>query len=318
MINFPILKSLESIRNSCFKRSFYIVVSRRCNLNCDHCFMRGNQDSEVISDEIIKLTIDKAAELNGFDPSTKHNLGTNIVEIFGGEPMLFPEKVKTIVDYAKQKNIRVQLDTNGFWAENDELLDFVYNLNLEWIALSVDNYHKIDKYTIIKLLEKFKKHPYTRVTITSIANHFDDAKFWKATYNVNIIFNKLHEVGNSKEHDDYKDRDYCRFEGFMVFPDGIVRGACELCEKACNFGHIKSFNSKELYNKVVFNLPIFKTDKSYLFNRCDSVCDGSQNMWLDKLNKDTTMIYLDTKMLNELVDGYIEKYSSMSKGYSSY
>ena len=135
---------------------------------------------------------------------------------------------------------------------NDEkLLNFVYNLDIDWIALSIDNFHKVKKDFLVNVIEKFKNHPKTEITITSIRDNFDDSGFWKKTYGLNILYNELHKVGKSLENDSHDKWDFCRFEGFMVFPDGQVRGACELCEKACNFGNIQDIDIEYIYKNII-------------------------------------------------------------------
>lgn len=261
--------------------------------------MHGNINSPVMTDDIIKATIDCAARLNDskYDFTEKHDIGSNIVELFGGEPMLFPEKVKIATEYAKTKSIRVQLDTNGFWGDDDRLLDFVYDLNIEWIALSIDDFHKIEKRPLERILKKFEDHPITKVTITSIEDHFAEYHYWKRKYGINVLYNPLHEVGNSSDHSTKYDRDYCRFEGFMVFPDGHVRGACELCEQACDFGNVKDFEVEKVYPSMVCILPVFGYDGTYLFKHCKN-CDGTQNILLNY--KTTPNVQLFTVTLEEL------------------
>lgn len=69
----------------------YIIVSKACNMTCRYCFERDVKGCETISDDAIdrgvKLIVEGAqARGGGF-----------CISAFGGEPLMFPDKVERII-----------------------------------------------------------------------------------------------------------------------------------------------------------------------------------------------------------------------------
>lgn len=81
-------------------------LTKRCNLNCDHCYLdatfRGGLRTDELSTEDCFRVIDQIAEVN-----------PNVFLILtGGEPLLRPD-IYDIIRYASDKKFMVVLGTNG-------------------------------------------------------------------------------------------------------------------------------------------------------------------------------------------------------------
>lgn len=80
----------------------WLEITRRCNLECKHCFVEGGEarENELSIKDIYNL-LDEFRRKNVF-----------CLVITGGEPLLH-EEILSIVQYAKKLNIIVALVTNG-------------------------------------------------------------------------------------------------------------------------------------------------------------------------------------------------------------
>ena len=81
-------------------------LTKRCNLNCDHCYLdadfRGGFRTDELNTEQCFTVIDQIAEVN---PNA-------FLILTGGEPLLRPDIYK-IIRYAADKKFMVVLGTNG-------------------------------------------------------------------------------------------------------------------------------------------------------------------------------------------------------------
>jgi len=81
-------------------------LTKRCNLNCDHCYLDANFRGGFRSDELdtdqCKRVIDQIAEVN---PNA-------FLILTGGEPLLRPD-IYELIRYAADKKFMVVLGTNG-------------------------------------------------------------------------------------------------------------------------------------------------------------------------------------------------------------
>lgn len=81
-------------------------LTKRCNLNCDHCYLdanfRGGFRTDELSTDECKRVIDQIAEVN---PNA-------FLILTGGEPLLRPD-IYELIHYAADKKFMVVLGTNG-------------------------------------------------------------------------------------------------------------------------------------------------------------------------------------------------------------
>jgi MoaA/NifB/PqqE/SkfB family radical SAM enzyme len=103
----------------------HIIPIRRCNLACEYCNEYDDFSKPVPTDEMFRR-VDKLAEL-----------GTSVITISGGEPLLHPE-LDDIIRRIRQRGMVAGLITNGYLlvAERIQRLN---DAGLEWLQISIDN-----------------------------------------------------------------------------------------------------------------------------------------------------------------------------------
>lgn len=102
------MRRLANIRSGEFIDSIQLIVSNRCNFDCEYCFLKTmysskiraelqkSQENQIMTYEMAKEGIDKLIEM------AKRNKITYItVEFFGGEPMCNFELIEKILDEYK-------------------------------------------------------------------------------------------------------------------------------------------------------------------------------------------------------------------------
>jgi MoaA/NifB/PqqE/SkfB family radical SAM enzyme len=103
----------------------HIIPIRRCNLACEYCNEYDDFSKPVPTDEMFRR-VDKLAEL-----------GTSVITISGGEPLMHPE-LDDIIRRIRKHGMIAGLITNGYLlvAERIQRLD---RAGLEWLQISIDN-----------------------------------------------------------------------------------------------------------------------------------------------------------------------------------
>lgn len=116
-------------------RTVYIKTTESCNLNCSHCFTRGNLPQRKFLD--VEKTIDWIRRYTkAIDPNDHVHF-----EFHGGEPFLAPvETLKTITKVIREEGPKKQsigATTNLVYKLKQDLLDFIVD-DLDSIATSWD------------------------------------------------------------------------------------------------------------------------------------------------------------------------------------
>lgn len=106
----------------------WLELTRRCNLNCPHCYIRGGpaRENEMGTNEFHAL-IDEMADM-----------GVWAVAFTGGEPTLHPAFVE-LVNHACARGLLVGIATNGMFL-TEELLDALPRKGVI-ISVSLDDLH---------------------------------------------------------------------------------------------------------------------------------------------------------------------------------
>jgi hypothetical protein len=152
-----------------------IEITRKCNMECEHC-LRGKSQNKEIYDYDIETFFSKVGYIS-------------CLTISGGEPSIAPHKINTIVDMAKKYKVGIgnfYIATNAKVVTNDFLLAvmrlYCYCDENEISALSYSNDYYHDEITKenIKKLEVFK---------------FTSAKYERKRYGDNTI-----NEGRAKEN----------------------------------------------------------------------------------------------------------------------
>src|SRR6266403_108200 len=137
----------------------HIIPVRRCNLACKYC-NEFDDFSKPVQLETMFQRVDKLAEL-----------GTSVVTISGGEPLLHPE-LDDIIRRIRRHGIIAGLITNGYLLTGDRI-ERLNRAGLEWLQISIDNVTPDDvskkslKF-LDKKLELLAEHADFHVNINSV------------------------------------------------------------------------------------------------------------------------------------------------------
>jgi len=103
----------------------HIIPMRRCNLDCGYC-NEYDQVSKPVPLEEMKLRLDYLAAM-----------GTSIITISGGEPLLHPE-LEEIIRHIRKHGMIAGMITNGFLLSR-ERINSLNDAGLEHLQISIDN-----------------------------------------------------------------------------------------------------------------------------------------------------------------------------------
>ncbi len=118
-ISFDLERKEESNLNPA-TTDFFLELTNKCNFHCEFC----PSDSQTRHHGYMELSLVKKI----FDEISEKNLVSKVNLHLMGEPTLHP-KLKDILDYAKQKNVKIALTTNGSTMVKKkvpQLLDSIY------------------------------------------------------------------------------------------------------------------------------------------------------------------------------------------------
>ena len=137
----------------------HIIPIRRCNLSCAYC-NEYDDVSKPIPIETMKQRIDDL-----------HRLGTTIVTISGGEPILHPD-LDELISYIRSKGIITGMITNGYLLTADRI-QRLNRAGLDHMQISIDNIMPDDvSKKSLKVLDKklqlLSEHADFHVNINSV------------------------------------------------------------------------------------------------------------------------------------------------------
>jgi len=103
----------------------HIIPLRRCNLDCTYCNEFDEVSKPVPLDEM-KQRLDLLADM-----------GTSVITISGGEPLMHPE-LDEVIRHTRRRGMIAGLITNGFFL-NKERIERLNEAGLEHLQISIDN-----------------------------------------------------------------------------------------------------------------------------------------------------------------------------------
>jgi MoaA/NifB/PqqE/SkfB family radical SAM enzyme len=130
-------RALTSVRHPILAQ---IVPIRRCNLSCAYC-NEFDKTSEPVPTELMLQRIDRLA-----------TLGTSVIDISGGEPLLHPD-LHVIIRRIRQRGIIAGLLTNGYLLTREQI-ERLNQAGLDRLQISIDNVTPNDvSYKSLKVLD---------------------------------------------------------------------------------------------------------------------------------------------------------------------
>jgi MoaA/NifB/PqqE/SkfB family radical SAM enzyme len=103
----------------------HIIPMRRCNLDCGYCNEYDDVSKPVPLEEM-KKRLDLLADM-----------GTSIITISGGEPLMHPQ-MDDVIQHIRKRGMIAGLITNGFYL-NQERIERLNEAGLEHLQISIDN-----------------------------------------------------------------------------------------------------------------------------------------------------------------------------------
>src|ERR1700731_4791056 len=103
----------------------HIIPNRRCNLACTYC-NEFDDFSKPVPLEEMKKRLDILADM-----------GTSIITVSGGEPLMHPD-LDEVIRHMRRRGMIAGLITNGFYL-NRERIERLNEAGLEHLQISIDN-----------------------------------------------------------------------------------------------------------------------------------------------------------------------------------
>ena len=137
----------------------HLIPVRRCNLACTYCNEFDDFSKPVPTEQMLRR-VEKLDEL-----------GTSVITISGGEPMLHPQ-LDDIIHRMRQRRIVSGLITNGYLLTADRI-QRLNRAGLEWLQISIDNVNpdEVSKKSLKVLdrkLQLLAEHAEFHVNINSV------------------------------------------------------------------------------------------------------------------------------------------------------
>lgn len=137
----------------------HLIPMRRCNLACKYC-NEYDDFSKPVPLELMFKRVDKLGDL-----------GTSVVTISGGEPLLHPE-LDQIIGRIRKNGIVAGMITNGYLLMPDRI-ERLNQAGLEWLQISIDNVNpdEVSKKSLKVLdrkLQLLAEHAEFHVNINSV------------------------------------------------------------------------------------------------------------------------------------------------------
>jgi MoaA/NifB/PqqE/SkfB family radical SAM enzyme len=137
----------------------HLIPIRRCNLACTYC-NEFDDFSKPVPTDLMLRRVDKLAEL-----------GTSVVTISGGEPLLHPD-LDAIIHRMRERRVVSGLITNGYLLTPDRIQK-LNRAGLEWLQISIDNVNpdEVSKKSLKVLdrkLQNLAEHAEFHVNINSV------------------------------------------------------------------------------------------------------------------------------------------------------
>lgn len=105
----------------------HIIPMRRCNLSCTYC-NEYDKVSDPVALDVMKARLDKLAAL-----------GTAVITISGGEPLMHPD-LDDIIRHIRKHKMIAGLISNGYYF-TPERIKKLNEAGLEYLQISIDNVH---------------------------------------------------------------------------------------------------------------------------------------------------------------------------------
>jgi len=150
----------------------YLFTEWKCNLDCHYCWSYNNA-VKGMTEDVGKRSIDWL-----------HSIGSRVLALMGGEPLLRPKFIHKIVDYSAKKDIFVYLPTNARLLKPD-VTDRLGDAGIATFNIAVDSV--AEKKSLPKALEPIRANFDYLVK----RQHYYG---YSVMFNINICHNNMDDV----------------------------------------------------------------------------------------------------------------------------
>jgi len=212
----------------------HIIPTRRCNLSCTYC----NEFDDFSKPVPVELMLRRVDRL--------HELGTTIITISGGEPLLHPQ-LDDIIRRIRHHRMIATLITNGYLLTPERIRQ-LNRADLDHLQISIDNVRPDDvSKKSLKVLDKklqwLAEHAEFQVNINSVVgsaieNPEDATAISRRAHELGfaVTIGVVHDGGgglhplNDRQHRVYSDlvnigsKSFSSFAYYNQFQKNLVRG----------------------------------------------------------------------------------------------
>jgi MoaA/NifB/PqqE/SkfB family radical SAM enzyme len=150
----------------------FLFTEWKCNLDCHYCWSYNNA-VKGMTEDTAKQSIDWL-----------HSIGSRVLALMGGEPLLRPKFIHKIVSYSAKKDIFVYLPTNGRLMK-PEVIDQLGDAGIATVNLAVDSVK--ERKSLPKAFEPIK--PYFDYLVKRQRYYG-----YTVMFNINICHNNMDDV----------------------------------------------------------------------------------------------------------------------------
>ena len=108
-------------------RTIALDVTSKCNMNCSHCYAETYKNVEPVKLDVLKIALDEAYQLGVF-----HYV------LQGGEPIIDPSRLESIIQMCYPEETYINVVTNG-WEMTLEKIKWLKSLMVDKITFSLDS-----------------------------------------------------------------------------------------------------------------------------------------------------------------------------------
>ena len=117
-------------------RKIAFGYSTRCNIKCDHCVAAHDGSPEA------KMALENAVQI--IEEMSRSQITG--ISFTAGEPLLYLDEMKELIQTCKKQNIYSRIVTNGYWARtrdrSDEMVSTLKNNGLSQLRISFSRWHQ--------------------------------------------------------------------------------------------------------------------------------------------------------------------------------
>ncbi|PXV93356.1 radical SAM protein with 4Fe4S-binding SPASM domain [Lachnotalea glycerini] len=199
---YPIWKQQVELQNEIVSQqhkinTLYLMVTRKCNMNCDFCAINANQNMKL--DQEIKIEDVRQKVIPFLKKYNPHK-----IIITGGEPLIKEKIQEIIAEIHHEMDSFIILQSNGLNIDN-ELLDGIAN-NVDEIDFSTKHmFQSIEKETELKNHIKMVQARGMEVVLSFIYDRENKEDLYKvidiaAEYNTELLINIVASIGRAKDN----------------------------------------------------------------------------------------------------------------------